>query len=94
MTDNIKKKPLHARTISADLHREWKKLKRQGDSEKLREILGISKPTIDRALIYGNVHQDRIVETITNFFLGRIAREKQTAEVLKTAAETNKTKIS
>lgn len=84
MSDKKKKKPLHARTIAKELHDEWRRLQRNGDSEKLRQMLSVSKPTIDKALIYGNVHQDRIVDTITNFFLGRIAREAQTAKLLQT----------
>jgi len=88
MTEKKKKKQRFARTISADLHKQWRLLQRNGDSEKLAAILNLSKPTIDKALIYGCVHQERIVETVTDYFMSRIGREKLQADQLQEASVT------
>lgn len=93
MSENKKKKPLHERTIDATLHRQWRKQQRSGDSVKLQEMLGVSKPTIDKALIYGCVHKERISDTITDYFLERIEREKEAAQKLFNAEHSIKSPI-
>jgi len=73
------------RTISKELHKQWRELERQGDSAKLATRLSVSKPTIDKALIYGCCHQDRIVKGITKYFLDRISGEDEAAKMLQDA---------
>lgn len=93
MSDNKKKKPLFERTIDPVLHKQWRKLQRSGDSETLRQMLDVSKPTIDKALIYGCIHQERISDAITKYFLDRIQREKEAAQKLFLADLSSKTEI-
>lgn len=83
MTQKKAKAPRHKRTIAQELHEQWRKLERKGDSEKIAELLGVSKPTIDKALIYGCVHQQVLVDGITKFFADRILKEKEDADRLK-----------
>ncbi len=81
-----KKKTLAAekfpRTISEALHGKWRELFRRGDSIKIAEKLKTSKPTIDRALIYGHVHQQRVVDGITQYFADRLVQETEEANRL------------
>lgn len=72
------------RTISAELHAQWKALYRKGDHDKLVEALKpISKPTIVKAVTYGHVHQDSIKDGITNYFASRIINEQEDAKRLQ-----------
>ena len=84
-----KKEPRHRRTIAEELHAQWRNLERKNDSETLAGILGVSKPTIDKALIYGCVHQQAIVDGITKYFADRIISEKEEASRLKDLVENN-----
>jgi endonuclease III-like uncharacterized protein len=84
MTSPKKVAKIRKRTISAELHKQWRNLERKGDSTKLAELLGVSKPTIDNALIYGFVQQQKIVDGITQFFADRLMKEKDDALTLKT----------
>lgn len=83
-----KPKPRHKRTIALELLQRWKQLLRKGDPEKLREYLKekglttISKPTIDKAIIYGCVHQQAIIDGINTYFAERLMGEKRMAEEL------------
>jgi hypothetical protein len=72
----------HRRTIAIELHKQWRNLERKGDAEKLATALNVSKPTIDKALIYGCVHQQALVDGITKFFADRILAEKESAQAL------------
>lgn len=77
-----KKKPRLERTISKELHEEWVKLTRKNDAKAIAEKLEVSKPTIDNALIYGNVHQQRLIDGINSYFKERLENEnKQAAEL-------------
>lgn len=76
----------HRRTIAIELHKQWRKLERKGDAEKLATALNVSKPTIDKALIYGCVHQQALVDGITKFFADRILAEKENAQALNDLA--------
>lgn len=78
-----KKDPRHRRTIAEELHKQWRSLERKGDSEAIAQMLDVSKPTIDKALIYGCVHQQKIVDGITGYFANRIIFEKEEAARLK-----------
>lgn len=84
-----KKKVRHRRTIALELHKKWRDLERKGDAEKLATELGVSKPTIDKALIYGCVHQQALVDGITKYFADRILREKEQAQQLTDLAIQN-----
>jgi len=77
-----KQEPRHKRTIAEELHQQWRNLERKGDSEAIATALGVSKPTIDKALIYGCVHQQKIVDGITKYMADRIIREKESANQL------------
>lgn len=91
---NEKKKPandLRRRTISQELHEQWRKLERRGDATALAKLLEVSKPTIDKALIYGNVHKQEIIDGINKFFADRLMAEKATAQEL--ADLSKKTKL-
>lgn len=79
------KKP--QRTIAKELHQQWRRLERKNDSEELAKLLEVSKPTIDKALIYGAVHQQRIVDGITKYFADRLLREKEAGDNLKNIAD-------
>lgn len=72
----------HRRTIALELHKKWRDLERKGDAEKLATLFNVSKPTIDKALIYGCVHQQALVDGITKYFADRILREKEQAQQL------------
>lgn len=75
------------RTISKDLHEQWRKQTRTGDPDAIAKALGVSKPTIDKALIYGCVHKQRIVDGITEFFTERLKRESEAAGRLRDASQ-------
>jgi endonuclease III-like uncharacterized protein len=82
-----KKRPARFnRTIAIELHKQWRKLERKNDAENIAERLGVSKPTIDKALIYGCVHQQKLVDGITKYFADRIISEKEDASRLKELA--------
>jgi hypothetical protein len=78
----IKKAKGHKRTIAQKLHRQWRRLERKNDAQVIADLLEVSKPTIDKALIYGAVHQQKIVDGITNFFADRLIKEKEDADHL------------
>lgn len=81
-----KTKDLRRRTIAIELLNQWHALKRDGDSEKIAKLLELSKPTVDKALIYGGVHQQRIIDEINKFFADRLTKEKEDANRLKDLA--------
>jgi hypothetical protein len=66
-----------AQTISDELLATWKSLKRHGDPAKIAKALKKSRPTIDNALIYGAVHNDKLAAQINKFFRDR--QESETA---------------
>lgn len=74
-----KKVPRFRRTIALELFNKWRELYRKGDADELAKLLTVSKPTIDKALIYGCVHQQALVEGITKYFADRILAEKDIA---------------
>lgn len=84
---NKKKGPRHRRTIAEQLHKQWRSLERKNDAEALAKELGVSKPTIDKALIYGCVHQQVLVDGINKYFADRLMSEKETAGRLKELQE-------
>lgn len=81
-TEKKKANPRQKRTIAEELHKQWRLLMRKGDAELIAEQLEVSKPTIDKALIWGNVHQQKVVDGITKFFADRLLKEKEAANQL------------
>lgn len=79
------------RTIDTKLLAEWGKLARKGDPEKLAALLKVSKPTIDKALIYGSVQQQRIVDGINNYFAERLLEEAKQGDRFETVRQLLKT---
>lgn len=75
------KKP--QRTIALELHQQWRKLERKNDCIELAKLLKVSKPTIDKALIYGAVHQQQLIDGINTYFADRLIKEKEEADHLK-----------
>jgi hypothetical protein len=69
-------------TISDDLFEAWVKLRRKGDPEQIAEILGKSRPVIDKALKYGYVKDDAVVKGITKFYNDRLEAENKDAKKL------------
>jgi hypothetical protein len=82
-TETIKPKKEYRRTISKELHEQWRKLYRIGDSDAISKHLGLSKPTVDKALIYGNVHRSETIDFITSYFYDRLKREDNDAKRLQ-----------
>lgn len=78
------------RTISEELHEQWKLHRRIGDCDALAALLKVSKPTIDNALIYGAVHQQKLVDGITKFFKDRLLKEQGDAQELQQLGEGKK----
>lgn len=85
-TKGTKTKKRYKRTIAEELHKQWRKLERKNDSEHIAKTLNVSKPTIDKALIYGCVHQQMIVDGITKYFADRLIKEKEDSDNLKQLA--------
>lgn len=83
-----KKPQRHKRTIAKELLERWKQLERKGDPEEIAKVLGKSKPTIDKALIYGCVHQQEIVDGINKYFADRLMAEKAKAGELAQLQDT------
>jgi len=78
--------PIHRRTISVELFQQWRELARKGDAELLAETIGVSKPTINKAIIYGCVHSDGLKDQITKFFADRLMKEREDADRLRALA--------
>lgn len=78
----------YQRTISQELHTAWLKLKRKGDSAIIAEKLDLSRPVIDRALLYGYVAQVAdLPDQINKFFFERMEAEKSQAKKLTAMAD-------
>lgn len=69
-------------TISPALLGAWKAQVRRGDIPALAKKLNVTQPTISKALLYGCVHQPKILEGITKYFEERARRENQAAQRL------------
>jgi ribosomal protein L9 len=81
------------RTIPEELLEQWKKQKRHGDPAALVKYLKkecklkVSRPTVDNALSYGAVHNQKLIDGINKFFEDRLKKELQTAETLNELGE-------
>lgn len=75
------------RTIDESLHTVWLANKRKNDVPALmllakKKKLPCSKPTIEKALLYGHCLNDTLTTVITDFFVNRNESEKKQAEKL------------
>jgi hypothetical protein len=68
------------RTIAKELHAQWLRLRRRGDTIELSKRTGLTKAMIDRAVLYGHVLNQPLVDYITRFFADRLLREKELAQ--------------
>jgi hypothetical protein len=71
--------------IAPELWDAWKKLKRRKDPQVIAKKIGVSRPVIDRALIYGNVAKPGLAEKINKFFETRQKEERKAANRLNGA---------
>lgn len=69
-------------TITPELFAAWSKLKRRNDTEELMAILGKSYPVIGRALKYGYVKDQKVIDGITKFLEERFDAEAETGKEL------------
>lgn len=71
-------------TIVPELHEAWVRMRRKNDPEAIAEELGKSRALIDRALKYGHVKDQMVVEGITRFYQRRMESETNSGnELLK-----------
>lgn len=75
-------------TVAPELLASWQKLRRKKDPETIAAKLGVSRPVIDRALIYGYVGVENLATGITLFFEERLNQERKDAARLNNLAET------
>ena len=73
----------YRRTIALELFKQWRQLARKNDPAEIAKHLGMSKPTIHKALIWGNVNSEALKNGITTFFASRLRREMDEAEELE-----------
>lgn len=73
----------YRRTIAVELFKQWRQLARKNDPKVIAAHLSLSKPTIHKALIYGNVNSEAVKAGITKFFADRLRREMDEAEALE-----------
>lgn len=73
----------YRRTIAVELFKQWRQLARKGDPEAIAALLKVSKPTVNKALIYGSVNSEAIKNGITQFFADRLRKEMDEAEELQ-----------
>lgn len=71
------------RLIAEELHNQWRSYVRSGDSEAIAKALKVSKPTVDKALIYGHAHKKSLINGITKFFIKRLEGERESAKQLE-----------
>lgn len=67
------------RTVAEELHEAWKSNRRKGDPEALAAHCGVSRPVIDRALLYGYVSVEGLTDKINQYFEDRLKKERQDA---------------
>ena len=87
VTNRGKKLPVsntYRRTIALELFKQWRQLARKNDPETIAKHLKVSKPTVHKAIIYGNVNSEAIKNGITQFFADRLRKEMDDAEQLET----------
>ena len=76
--ENTKK--VFERTIDENLFEAWKSKRRTTDVRDLMKKTGKSEPIIYRALQFGHVKKQDLVDDISNFYIERSKKEKAQAE--------------
>lgn len=79
----------YPRTIPKEMFDQWKKCYRHGDMNLIIEASGFSKPTISRAVKFGNASNEKVIDSVNNFFELRLIQEKEMANDLKKAKKRN-----
>lgn len=69
-------------TIAPKLFEAWQKLRRKGDPEAIMELTKKSRPIIDKALKYGHVKDQTIIDVITKYYNDRLNAENQQGNIL------------
>lgn len=64
-------------TIAPELFEAWQKSRRKGDPDEIAGILNKSRPVIDKALKYGFVKDQTVVNGITKFYNDRLSAERK-----------------
>lgn len=83
-TKKAKVRKIYNCTIEPELFEQWKLLKRQGDVKLLKDLTNYSPPTIIRALTYGCVKKQDLIDAINTLFIKRSETEKKQALKLST----------
>jgi hypothetical protein len=91
-TEELKQK--FPRTIAEELHNAWAALRRKRDPETIAEALKVSRPIIDKALIYGHVTMTGLTDKITKFFEDRLIKERKDADKLLTMQRENAARLT
>ena len=71
------------RNINTSLFKQWCSFKRMGDAVKISKLASVSTPTIQKALNYGNVNRQEIIDIINKYFIQRERSEKLKSKKLK-----------
>ena len=69
-------------TIAPELFEAWKRMRRKNDPKEIAEQLGKSRALIDRALKYGHVKDQKVVEGITAYYENRLETETRDGKTL------------
>lgn len=64
-------------TISDDLFQAWNSAKRPGDATAISKVVNKSYPIVQRALKYGHVNSEKLVDSISDFFAARKENDKK-----------------
>ena len=75
-----KEKKEFERTIDESLFDTIKMLRRIQDASELTETTGFSRPTIDKALNFGNIRDSNLETAIVEFYNKRASRQREEAE--------------
>lgn len=88
----MRKKSNWPLTIAPELFGAWQKMKRKKDPQVMAEALGVSRPLLTRALNFGNVTKEGLVEQINTFFKTRLEAEKDAAKDFQSMTDLSKVK--
>lgn len=82
MTIKKNKVKTYERTIEPELFESWSMLRRTDDAQELIQLTGKSYPIIYRALNFGHVKEESIVDDISLFYATRSLKQKQQAKII------------
>lgn len=74
---------LFKKNIPNQLHSEWKRLRRKGDVDKITITYGVSRSTINRALIWGYAPKQKTIDVINDYFKTREQQDLSDINQLK-----------